>query len=110
MNGPTDGPHAVTRFDEPWHAQVFAMTVALSEAGRFSWAEWTEAFGATLARHGLSRDLDGSEDYYAAWLETLEGLLARLGLAEPERVEATRDAWEAAYLATPHGQPVRLGD
>lgn len=103
-------PHEVTRFDEPWHAQVFALTVALSEGGRFTWSEWTEAFGETLARHGLTRELDGGEDYYGAWLETLEGLMARLGLAEPERVNATRDAWEAAYLATPHGQPVRLGD
>ena len=102
--------HEVTRFDEPWHAQVFALTVALSEAGRFGWADWTEAFGATLARRGLTRELDGGEDYYAAWLETLEGLLARLALAEPERVEALRDAWEAAYLATPHGRPVRLQD
>lgn len=101
-------PHEVTRFDEPWHAQVFALTVVLSEAGRFSWPEWTDAFGATLARHGLSRDLDGGEDYYAAWLETLESLLEHLGMAEPEGVEALREAWEVAYLSTPHGKPVRL--
>lgn len=101
-------PHEVTRFDEPWHAQVFALTVALSEAGRFSWSDWTEAFGATLARHGLGRELDGGADYFACWLEALEGMLARLGLAEAEGVEALRDAWEAAYLSTPHGQPVKL--
>ncbi|WP_102223054.1 nitrile hydratase accessory protein [Acidimangrovimonas sediminis] len=103
-------PLAATRFEEPWHAQVFALTVALSEAGRFTWPEWTEAFGATLARHGKDRALDGGEDYFHAWLETLEALLARLGLAEPAVVEALRDAWEAAYLATPHGQPVHLKD
>ncbi|WP_127903027.1 nitrile hydratase accessory protein [Solirhodobacter olei] len=103
-------PHEVTRFDEPWHAQLFALTVALSEAGRFSWPDWTEAFGATLARHGLSRELDGGADYYAAWLEALEGLLARLDLAEPGKVEALRNAWEAAYLSTPHGKPVHLAD
>ncbi len=27
-------------FAEPWHAQVFAVTVALNEAGRFAWSEW----------------------------------------------------------------------
>jgi len=102
--------HAITRFDEPWHAEVFALTVALSEAGRFSWADWTDILGATLARHGQSRELDGGNDYFAAWLEALESLLARLGDAEPERVEDLRDAWEAAYLATPHGKPVRLPD
>lgn len=103
-------PHEVTRFDEPWHAQLFALTVALSEAGRFSWAQWTETFGATLARHGQSHELDGGSDYFSAWLEALESLLARLGDAEPDRVEHLRDAWEAAYLATPHGKPVRLPD
>ena len=103
-------PNGITRFDEPWHAQVFALTVALSEAGRFSWAEWTETLGAALARLGKSRELDGGDDYFAAWLEALEGLLARLGDAEPDRVEDLRDAWEAAYLATPHGKPVRLLD
>lgn len=103
-------PHAITRFDEPWHAQVFALTVAMSEAGRFGWPEWTQAFGATLARHGLSRDLDGGEDYYTAWLETLESLLAAKGLAAPDQVATLRDAWEAAYLATPHGHPVRLAE
>ena len=103
-------PHEVTRFDEPWHAQVFALTVALSEAGHFSWADWTETLGATLARNGHSRELDGGNDYFTAWLEALERLLAQIGDAEPDRVEALRDAWEAAYLATPHGKPVRLSD
>lgn len=101
-------PHEVTRFDEPWQAQLFALTVALSEAGLFSWADWTEVFGATLARHGLNRTLDGGADYHAAWLEALEGLLAARGLAARDQVAALRDAWEAAYLSTPHGQPVRL--
>lgn len=96
------------RFEEPWHAQVFALTVALSEAGHFSWPDWTHAFGATLARHGVHRALDGGDDYFNAWLATLEALLADRGLADPAGVEALRDAWEAAYLSTPHGKPVRL--
>ena len=40
-------------FTDPWHAQLFALTVALSDGGRFGWADWTRAFGATLARHRL---------------------------------------------------------
>lgn len=96
-------------FQEPWHAQVFALTVHLNEAGFFPWKDWTEAFGETLARHGLSKELDGGEDYFNAWLETLERVLAVLQMAEPDRVEELRTAWEAAYLATPHGAPVKLG-
>ena len=95
-------------FEAPWHAQVFALTVHLNEAGHFAWGDWAERFGATLKQHGLTRELNGGEDYFAAWLETLEGFLAEIGLAEPARVDALRAQWEAAYLRTPHGAPVRL--
>lgn len=96
------------RFDEPWQAQLFALTVALNEAGHFAWADWTEAFGATLKAHGAGRALDGGADYYAAWLETLEALLDRTGMAARDEARTTKAAWEEAYLSTPHGQPVRL--
>ena len=95
-------------FTQPWHGQVFALTVSLNETGYFAWPEWTARFSATLARHGLEKELDGGDDYFNAWLETLEGLLADLGQAAPEEVERLRAAWEAAYLSTPHGDPVHL--
>ena len=97
-------------FEAPWHAQVFALTVHLNEQGQFAWADWAERFGATLARHGLTKELNGGEDYFAAWLETLEGYLDALGLAAPDQVAALRAAWEAAYLRTPHGHPVTISD
>lgn len=99
-----------SQFDEPWQAQLFALTVGLSEAGHFSWPDWTQAFGAVLRARGSQRPQDGSADYYAAWLEALEGLLDDTGLAENGEAKRVRAAWEAAYLATPHGQPVRLPD
>jgi nitrile hydratase accessory protein len=97
-------------FAEPWQAELFALTVALSDAGHFTWGTWTEAFGATLKRHGAARPLDGGADYYAAWLETLEGLLDGAGLAPKPLAADMRRRWEAAYLSTPHGHPVRLAD
>lgn len=132
-------PDAVPQpvFSAPWHAQLFALTVHLNESGLFSWPDWTARFGATLARHGLARaqeeardgardgieveaekgtqygaqhgGLDGGDDYFAAWLETLETLLAEGGTAPTAEVETLRAAWETAYLSTPHGDPVRLG-
>lgn len=95
-------------FAEPWHAQVFALTVHLNEAGRFSWGEWVQRFSATLKRHGLSRELDGGEDYFRAWLETLEAFLAEQGVAPRAEAEGMRRRWEEAYLSTPHGAPVHL--
>ncbi|MGH1457750.1 MAG: nitrile hydratase accessory protein [Paracoccaceae bacterium] len=97
-------------FSEPWHAQIFALTLTLSEAGLFTWAAWTDAFGATLKRHGAGRALDGSADYYAAWLETLEAVLETCGHVGAKERAQIKAAWEAAYLATPHGQPVHLAD
>lgn len=97
-------------FAEPWHAQVFALTVHLNESGCFQWREWVERFSATLKRHGLARDLDGGADYFNAWLETLEGFLAETGRAAPGEVSQMCAAWEQAYLSTPHGDPVRLAE
>lgn len=96
-------------FAAPWHAQLFALTVHLNEAGLFDWPDWAAAFGATLKRHGIEKELDGGDDYYTAWLETLEQLLAGLGLAGAGELSVLKQAWEEAYLATPHGAPVRLG-
>lgn len=95
-------------FEAPWHAQLFALTVHLNAAGVLAWPDWTERFGATLAAHGLDRDLDGGDDYFTAWLETLEALLADQGVAGQQALAEMKAAWEAAYLATPHGSPVRL--
>ena len=95
-------------FEAPWHGAVFAITVHLNETGRLDWGDWAQRFGATLARHGLDRELDGGDDYFAAWLETLERFLAEAGIAPTGELEAARLAWERAYLRTPHGAPVRL--
>tara|TARA_R110002094_G_scaffold216392_2_gene187270 strand:- start:1007 stop:1345 length:339 start_codon:yes stop_codon:yes gene_type:complete len=95
-------------FEAPWHAQIFALTVHLNEAGHFAWPDWAQRFGATLKAHGLEKELNGGEDYFAAWLETLETLLADSGVASGDDVAALRDAWKNAYLSTPHGAPVHL--
>lgn len=96
------------QFSEPWHAQVFALTVVLNEAGFFDWPDWATRFGATLKRHGLARELDGGDDYFTAWLETLEHYLASMGLAEAEDAVRVKQAWEKAYMNTPHGALVTL--
>ena len=101
---PPDRPGPV--FREPWHAQAFAMTVALHERGRFTWGEWAEALAGALA--GPAGGEDPEDGYYKAWLCALETLLAAKGLVgEAERL-ARRDAWDAAARATPHGQPITL--
>ncbi len=103
---PPDVPEPA--FSEPWHAQVFALTVKLSEDGHFAWPDWAARFANTLKQHGLSKELDGGDDYFKAWLETLEALLAEAGHAGQDEAAQTKAAWEEAYLNTPHGAPVNL--
>jgi len=95
-------------FEEPWHAQVFALTVHLNEAGHLDWPDWAARFGATLKAHGVDRDLNGGSDYFAAWLETLEAVLAERAMTDAESLAMLKTAWERAYLSTPHGEPVVL--
>lgn len=102
----SDAPDPV--FTEPWHAQLFALTVHLNEAGHFDWPDWASHFSATLKQHGLSKELDGGDDYFTAWLETLEHFLASMELAGTQDVAEMKEAWEKAYLSTPHGMPVKL--
>lgn len=95
-------------FAAPWHAAAFAMTVHLHERGVFSWSDWAAALSRALANDEKAGSLDGSDDYYHAWLAALQDLLATKGVAAPAEIETTMKAWHAAYLATPHGAPVRL--
>jgi nitrile hydratase accessory protein len=95
-------------FEEPWHAQLFATTHALAAAGAFRWSDWTVWFGAAIARadaEGAPRD---GSTYYEIWLSAFEAFLRDRDLADAATLAELRGAWEAAYLATPHGEPVEL--
>jgi len=93
-------------FDAPWHGQAFALVVALNEAGHFNWPEWTERFGPALKAASQNGPLDGSDDYYTAWVAALETMLTQKGIADDDLLSAMKANWTAAFLATPHGQPV----
>ena len=95
-------------FDEPWHAEVFAVTVHLSERSLFSWAEWTEALGEQISKVKLRRHIDGSNDYYNLWLQALIELISTKGLTDAETILAVQNRWADAYRNTPHGKPVKL--
>ena len=101
-----DGPV----FAEPWQAQAFALAVKLSERGHFTWSEWATALASELDRAATQGepDLDGSH-YFHRWLAALERLVVDKGLTSMDSLAARKDAWEDAYLHTPHGSPVELG-
>ena len=88
-------------FAAPWEAQAFALAVALHERGVFSWAEWSEALGAEIAR-------DPGAGYYAQWLATLERLVAERGLTDAPTLARYARGWGRAAERTPHGTPIEL--
>ena len=65
-------------------------------------------FSEQLKHDGVSRELNGGDDYFNAWLTALETLLTAQGIAEAALLADLKQAWTEAYLATPHGQPVRI--
>jgi len=100
-------------FDAPWHAEVFALAVHLNEGGYFDWPEWAGRFGENLAaaktaKIGVVEGLDGSDDYYEIWLQTLTELMQEKGLVDAKMLASIKTQWREAYLTTPHGKPVHL--
>lgn len=95
-------------FQAPWQAQAFALTVHLNERGVFTWTEWAQALGAERRRSAAAATADDPDQYYHDWLRALEGLLAERGAAAQDELALLRQAWRAAYEATPHGHPVHL--
>ena len=72
-------------FAEPWESRAFAMAVALSEAGVFTWREFHKALIARIGRH---RDTSADWCYYEHWLGALEDVLARQDAAAADDVRA----------------------
>ena len=95
-------------FAEPWQAQVFALVVALQDACIFSAEEWAQALGAAIRRAQDAGDPDQGDTYYAHWVDALESLLARKGLAGDAQLRALAHAWQHAAERTPHGKPIEL--
>ena len=105
LPGDEDGPV----FAEPWQAQAFALAVALSEQGRFTWKEWTATLAEELKAAADRGEPDDGTHYYEHWVAALERLVKAKGLTDANALCARKNAWIDAYHHTPHGKPVELG-
>jgi nitrile hydratase accessory protein len=97
-----------TVFAEPWEAHAFALAVKLSEAGFFTWSEWSAALAEELAAANRRGEPDGGSRYYHHWLAALERLVATKNLVAAPSLRARKAEWVEAYRRTPHGTPVAL--
>jgi len=101
-----DGPV----FREAWQAQAFAMTVALSRSGRFTWTEWAAALAAEIAAAKARGEPDLGDTYYHHWLAALEKLVAAKDLLGAAELASRKAAWQHAAAHTEFGRPIVLDD
>jgi hypothetical protein len=97
---------AAPAFNEAWHAQALAVADSLIRAKRVTPAEWSTALGDALTATQAQQDDEAA--YYAAVLQALETLTNKLDGMNNATLETRTEAWRAAYLSTPHGEPVQL--
>jgi len=97
-------------FDEAWQAQLLAMVDQMITDNIFSNSLWSETLGANLKAAEAAGQRDDIDTYYAAVLRSFEQLLDQSSNISNQSITDKQQAWERAYLNTPHGHPVVLGD
>ena len=96
-------------FEKPWHAQVFAITVSLSEKKIFKWSEFSH-FLAQEIKKDNTMFRNGSDDYFYSWVKALECLLIKKKITDLPKIVEIKNLWSSAFLNTPHGKPVKIGE
>ncbi len=96
-------------FEKPWHGQVFAITVSLFEKKIFKWSEFSDFLAQEIKKdNNMLRN--GSDDYFYSWVKALERLLIKKKITNFSKIVEVKDLWSSAFLNTPHGKPVKIGD
>jgi nitrile hydratase accessory protein len=63
-------------FEEPWQGRAVGMAVVALDRLGVPWADFRRHLAGAIAAHPASQDESAATAYYAAWLDTLETLLA----------------------------------
>ena len=93
-------------FQEPWEAETVALAGLLLQRGLFTREEWRQA----LASQSLVPNDDRERHApYASWVSAIESLMVAHGGVTAEALADMRDTWKQAVDATPHGEPIVLG-
>lgn len=94
-------------FPNPWAAQLFAVTLAASEAGVFTLAEFQTAMIAEVGRFERDGFIADETTYYERWIAALSALLAEKRLLDDNRLSVAearlRSALADLHAHQPHG-------
>lgn len=104
-------PEGGPLFQAPWQTRIFALIVALVQAGHFPWTAFQERLAAniTAAEKGADPcDAAAVEArYFDCWLRAVEETLRAEGLIEADavaaRIEDIRATVDAIRSAQTHG-------
>jgi nitrile hydratase accessory protein len=92
-------------FSAPWEARAFAIALAMSESGLFTWDEFRANLITEIGASDRVRERDGTAEhgeYYQHFLRALERTLAVRGLLDSVEI-AARLAALAAPEPPEHG-------
>jgi nitrile hydratase accessory protein len=87
-----EGPAAPPRlngelaFDEPWQGRVFATTMALCEAGVIDYADFRGRLIVAIGERDLAAD--PIDEYWSAWQDAIEQLLAERAICTADDIAA----------------------
>ena len=94
-------------FEKPWHSQIFAITVSLSENKVFEWSEFSKALSEQI-KMDKTEEQNGSDDYFFLWIKALENLIIKKNVVDQSNLNIIKQKWKDAFLTTPHGHPVKI--
>jgi nitrile hydratase accessory protein len=103
-------PNGGKPFEQPWQAQAFAIVVRLNAGGHFGWDEWVRVLSEEIARSPALPGETSDQTYYRQWVAALERMLVTHDVLADGDAEERAAIWRQAYLNTPHGQPIALGN
>jgi len=95
-------------FSAPWQAEAFALTMQLSRAGHFAWAEWVGVFSSEITTSPQEEGEDTNTAYYRQWLQALEKIIGYRGMTTDDEVADYQEHWRRSYFHTEHGKPVNF--
>ena len=94
-------------FKKPWHGQVFAITVSLSEKKLFDWKEFSHELSNQI-KSAKTENQSGGDDYFCSWIKALENIIINKKIVNRDNLTKTKKKWKEAFLTTPHGMPVKI--
>ena len=83
-------------FEKPWHGQIFAITVSLSENKVFEWSEFSKAL-ADQIKIDKTEKQNGSDDYFFSWIKALENLIIKKNVVDLSNLNITKKKMERCF-------------